>query len=152
MSRWGFDRVRANIQRTKRELPVRLAKQAENHFTEAFSKGRLDEYKWQEVQRRTPGTNAYKYPKRKGLQRRTSPILVGAGWKKRGGTLRRRVARSITSARWNYVHLMVDLPYAKVHNEGGEHIPARPYMKQTRRLASMQKTLITTEVDKIWNP
>ena len=152
MTNWGFDRVRANIQRTKRELPVRLAKQAENHFVEAFSKGRLDEYKWEEVQRRIPGTQAYKYPKRKGLQRRTSPILVGAGYKKRGGTLRRRVARSISSAQWNNIRLVVDLPYAKVHNEGGTHIPARPYMRQTRKLESMQKTLIITEVDKIWIP
>lgn len=144
MSNWGFDKVKQNISLTKRVLPVKLAKQAENHFTESFSKGRLDEYKWKEVQRRMPGTKAYKYPKKKGLSRRRNPILVMTG------NLRRKVARSIQDARWDKVRLIVDLPYAEYHNEGTDNITARPYMKQTATLTNMQLKLIETETDKIW--
>ena len=102
MSNWGFDKIKQNIAQSKRVLPVKLAKQAENHFTESFSKGRLDEYKWKEVQRRIPTTPAYKYPKKKGLSRRRNPILVMTG------NLRRKVARSISDARWGKVRLVVD--------------------------------------------
>ena len=48
------------------------------------------------------------------------------------GNLRRKVARSISDARWDKVRLVVDLPYAEYHNEGTDNIPARPYMKQTK--------------------
>lgn len=144
MSNWGFDSVKLKIAETKRVLPVMLAKQAENHFTESFSKGALDEYKWKEVQRRIPGTKAYKYPLKKGLTRRKKPILVMTG------NLRRKVSRSISDARWDKVRLVVDLPYADVHNEGSEKITARPFMKQTNKLTTMQVDLINKETDKIW--
>ncbi len=45
MNSFNFEQVRANLLRTQREIPLRLAKQAEKHFVESFSKGRLDEYK-----------------------------------------------------------------------------------------------------------
>lgn len=144
MSQWNFDKVKRQLEQTKRVLPVRLAKQAENHFTESFTKGALDEHKWKEVNRRIEGTYEYKYPKKKGLSRRTSPILV------RTGNLRRKVSRSMANATWDGVRLVVDLPYAKAQNEGTDDIPARPYMKQTNTLAKKQVDLINNEMDKIW--
>jgi len=140
-----FDQVRNRLAITKRVLPVKLANQVERHFTEAFDKGGLDEYRWQEVKRRIPGENAYKYPKKKGLSRRTKPILTMSG------TLRRKVSRSIVSSTWSSILLQVrDLNYAKRHNEGLDGMPARPFMKQTVVLTTMQKTLIDDEMKKIW--
>ena len=140
--------VRRNLEQTKRELPVKLAKQAEAYFTGAFSRGGMEgEQPWQEVQRRIPGTRAWKYPKKRGLSRRTRPILIGET-----ASLRRRTANSAREARWGYVRLVVEHPAAEVHNEGDEArgIPARPYMKQTPALASKQEKMITTYMDKVW--
>jgi len=115
MNSFNFEQVRANLLRTQREIPLRLAKQAEKHFAESFSKGRLDEYKWKEVDRRIPGTKTWKY-KPKGVSisaHRSNPILV------QSGNLRRKVNRSIHTVRPDMIRLVVDLPYADVHNEGG---------------------------------
>lgn len=147
--KFNIGAVRQKLEQTKRVLPVKLAKQAERYFTDAFKTGGMEgEEKWPEVQRRIPGTRAYKYPKKRGLSRRTRPILVGETT-----SLRRRTANSVRDARWGYVRLVVDHVAAEVHNDGDESrgIPARPYMKQTPALESKQEKLITTEMDKIWN-
>jgi phage gpG-like protein len=143
-SKFNFDRVKANLARTKRELPIVLAKLTENHFTDSFKKGALDEHKWEEVQRRINGTPEYKYPKKKGLSRRTSPILV------RSGSLRTKVSRSITNATWQQVRLAVDLPYAEAQNNGTDHIVARPFMIQTNALEKEQLKVINDQMIKIW--
>lgn len=142
--KFDFELIKRNLEKTKRELPVVLAKQAENYFTDSFKKGALGENKWPEVERRKPGTSAYKYPKTKGLSRRTSPILV------RRGILRGRVSNSIRNANWNQIKLLVDLPYAMYNQEGTDTIPARPFMKQTNELGTMQKTMITKTMNRIW--
>ena len=142
---FNFQQVKQNIERTKRDLPIVLSKLTENHFTESFTKGALDDHKWKEVQRRIPGTLEYKYPKKNGLSRRNSPILV------RTGTLRRRVSRSISNATWSQIRLVVDLPYADAQNSGTNHIEARPFMIQTEKLKQMQLSAIDKEMDKIWN-
>lgn len=150
---FNLQQVRANLLRTQREIPLRLAKMTEKHFAESFSKGALDEYKWAEVDRRIPGTKAWKY-KRKGISlqtQRNAPILVQTG------NLRRKVNRSIHTVTPNQIRLVVDLPYAKIHNEGGmagrnhaAKIPARPYMVQTKVLTQMQTELITKYMNQIW--
>ncbi len=143
--KFNFDLIKRNLEQTKRELPVVLAKQAENYFTDSFKKGALgSENKWPEVERRKVGTSAYKYPKTKGLSRRTSPILV------RRAILRRAVSNSIRNANWNQIKLTVDLPYAMFNQEGTDTIPARPFMKQTNELGNLQKTTITKTMNRIW--
>lgn len=142
--KFNFDVIKRNLEQTKRELPVVLAKQTENYFTASFKKGALGDEKWPEVERRKIGTSAYKYPKTKGLSRRTSPILV------RRGILRGRVSNSIRNANWNQIKLTVDLPYAMFLQEGTDTIPARPFMKQTNELATMQKSTITKTMNRIW--
>jgi len=154
MNRFNLQQVKANLERTKRELPMKLSAQAENHFAESFTKGGLDEYKWKEVNRRIDGTKEYKY-KPKGISEsawHSNPILVGTG------TLRRKVAKSAVERTFQRIRLQVDLPYASIHNEGGQAgrnhtstIPARPFMKQTTTLTSMQTELIREYMDKIWN-
>lgn len=146
MSGFPIGKIKANLAQTKRELPVVLAKQAEKYFVQGFANGGLKgEDKWQEVQRRIPGTKAYKYPKKRGLSRRTRPILVGTTT-----SLRRRTANSIRNAQWGNIRLIVDHVAAKIHNEGDGNIPARPYMIQTETLANMQRETIAKHMDKIW--
>ena len=144
MSKFKLDRVLANLQATKREIPQKLANQAVNHFTDNFNKQGFDGDRWKEVKRRIPGTREYLYPKRKGLSRRKKPILIGTG------RLRRAVAASKQISTFNLIKLVVDLPYAKVHNEGGANTPKRVYMGDSRALKAKQVALIEKEIDRIW--
>lgn len=144
MAGFNLRQVRANLEATKRILPVKLAKLTENHFTQAFALGRLDDKIWPEVNRRKPGTNEYKYPKLRGLSRRTSPILV------RTGNLRRKTSKSISNATWAEIKLINDAHYAKAQNEGTDTIPARPYMVQTDNLTKLQKAEIDKQIMNIW--
>jgi phage gpG-like protein len=142
---FNFQQIQSRLVQTKRALPIKLANQAERHFTEAFDKGGLDEFKWKEVNRRIQGEGAYKYPKKKGLSRRTKPILVMTG------ELRRKVSRSIISNTWSSILLQVrDLDYAARHNEGLNGMPARPFMKQTTTLSNMQIKLIDEQMKEVW--
>ena len=96
------------------------------------------------MKRRQDGTPENKYPKRKGLSRRTKPILVGTG------ALRRAVSNSIRSATFNSIRLVVDLPYAIAQQYGTEHIDARPYMGDNAELRDQQRKTIMKTVDRIW--
>ncbi|HXR84325.1 MAG TPA: hypothetical protein VN722_08455 [Hanamia sp.] len=151
-TKFNFEEVNKMLSRYKRETLVLLANQAQNYFLGSFKKQGWNGSQWPEVQRRTPGTKAYKYPKTKGLQRRTQPILIGSGYKKRGGTLRRAVSSMERTAQISSdrVRMLVDLPYAEVINEGGKHMPERRFIGQTEQLTKMQKDKITEIVNKIW--
>lgn len=120
-SRLNIDQVRKRLDGAQRTIYVLLANQAQNYFVDSFKKQGFANQPWKEVQRRMPDKAAYKYPKKKGLQRRTSPILIGAGYKVRGGTLRRAVSNMSRTAQYrtNGFRMIVDLPYAAIHNEGG---------------------------------
>jgi phage gpG-like protein len=146
-----------------RPLYVNLAKQAQNYFASSWRKQGFDGVSWKEVKRREPNENAYKYPKKGGAQRRTSPILIGAGLDKHGGTLRRAVSNMSNSTKYrtNGIIMTVNLPYAKIHNEGGKgkafgkytfNMPKRQFVGQTRELTEKQLKLIKTEIDKIFTP
>jgi phage gpG-like protein len=118
-----------------------------NHFVNSFKKQSWDGDKWQEVQRRIKGTKAYNYPKKKGLKRRTRPILVGRG------SLRRAVNSSLKSVTPNRVRFEVDLPYAAIHNEGlrmarGGMMPKRQFIGLTEELNKTNKKIIRKYVDK----
>jgi len=157
----NFTQVRQKLEQSKRELLVLLPNQAQNYFLDSFKKQGFDGQPWKEVQRREDGTKAYKYPKTKGFQRRTSPILVGAGYRVRGGTLRRAVSNMSRTAQiqTNGFRMVVDLPYAKIHNEGldgkafGKHafkMPKRQFIGQTTELTQLQTKLITKTIDRVW--
>lgn len=141
-----FDRLKRNLLQMKHELPPILANQAQNFFVGTFTKQAWDGIGWKEVKRRQPGTDEYKYPKTKGLSRRTSPILV------RTGRLRRAVSNSIKSATFQSVRLVVDLPQANAINEGDSTIgmPRRRFMGNSPVLVAQQKAKIKTYIDKLW--
>lgn len=144
MSKFGFDRVRKNLEATKRRLPVLLAKQAEEHFVQSFDTSSWEGKKWKEPQRRIPGTAAWKYPLNKGLSRRTKPTLTLTG------KLRRATANSTRKATWSLIVLRNEMPYASYHNEGKGRLPKRQYMGDGPRLRRKQNTLINREIGRIW--
>jgi len=160
MEKFNFEQVREQLQQTKRELIILLSNQAQNYFLSSFRKQGFDGEAWEEVQRRDSGINpktgkgysAYLYPKGKGLQRRTSPILTGAGWKVRGGTLRRAVSNMAKTAHvyQSSFKMIVDVPYAGYLNEGTPKMPQRQFVGQTAELTQMQEKKIIQIVDRIW--
>lgn len=117
----------------------------QNYFVQAFRNQGIGNEKWQEVKRRIPGTDEYRYPKKKGLSRRTKPILI------KTGELRRRVANSVVVADWERIKLLIDLPYAAAQNEGAKHIPARPFVRQTDQLTDKQVKLVEQYFNRIWD-
>lgn len=143
MNKFNLDKVKANLDRVKREVPALLANQAENHFTDNFKRQGFDNDRWKEVQRRIAGTRPYLYPKSRGLSRRKKPILIGTG------RLRRAVANSKKRVTFDKIILEVNLPYAANHNEGIT-LPKRQYMGDSKELRRKQKDLIIKTVDKIW--
>ena len=143
-SKFNFDKVLSKMEAVKNQLPRLLAKQAENYFTASFSNQGFNHKAWKEVKRRIEGTNEYKYPKRRGLSRRTKPILVGTG------ALRRATSNSTRTLYPKFIRLVVDLPYAAVHNEGGENTPKRQFMGQTKELTQKQIKLIEGKIDEVW--
>lgn len=151
-TKFKFNEVLDKIGIVKKELPIRLANQAKNYFVSSWDKQAWAGQPWKEVQRRIPGTAAYKYPKGWGLSRRTQPILIGAGRVKgsSGGALRRETSTSVKSATWNLVKLVVDLPYAKRHNEGLDGMPKRTFMADTLELREMQIKELKKYFDKVW--
>lgn len=138
-----FGQLLKNLQTMKGEIPVILANQAQTFFTRTFTNQGWDGQPWQQVKRRIEGTSEYKYPKTKGLSRRTSPILV------RTGTLRRAVSNSIRSATFQSIRLVVDLPYAYNQNEGVT-IPKRHFMGNSPLLEQQQVLKIKQYIDKAW--
>ncbi len=162
LSKFNFDEVKKRLELSRRELLVLLSNQAQNYFLRSFKNQGFDGQAWENVKRREEGTPEYKYPKTKGLQRRSQPILTGAGWKKRGGTLRRAVSNMARTAEIdnNRFRMIVDLPYAAIHNEGGEGkafgkypftMPRRQFIGQTQELTTMQRGQIDKTIKKIWN-
>lgn len=145
-NKFHFERLRTNLVKMKHELPIILANHAQNFFVASFTKQGWDGVGWKEVNRRQPGTSEYKYPKFKGLSRRTSPILV------RTGRLRRAVSNSIKSSTFQSVRLVVDLPQANAINEGDSKInlPRRRYMGNSPILMEQQQAKIKNYINKLF--
>jgi phage gpG-like protein len=147
LSKFNISEVKKRLELTKRVVPIKLAKMTEKHFIGHFTDESFEGVKWQTPKRKIEGTNEYKYPKTKGLGRRTSSTLV------RSGVLRRDVANSIKIETWNLIKLATSQlteKYAKANNEGTNNIPARPFMKDSPQLRKKQLDLLNKEIDNIW--
>lgn len=124
-----------------------IAMANKNVFLQSFKDQSWDGKRWDEVQRRTPGTRAYMYPSGKKLARRTRPILVGRG------QLRRQVNSSIKLMNRSRIIFIVDLPYAEIHNNGGRtakggRMPKRRFMGETKETNKLTKAIINKYVNK----
>lgn len=143
-NKFNFAEVKRKIELTKKQLPVILAKETEKAFVKNFAQGGFFGKKWLEPQRRKPGTNAYKYPKKRGLSRRTKPTLTMTG------RLRRAVGTSTRVKTFELIKLVVDLKYAARHNDGLAGMPQRQFMGEHPELTKKQKAIITKFFDKVW--
>jgi phage gpG-like protein len=127
----------------KKDLPPILANDSEKFFRDNFSKEGFQDgnfQKWEEVQRRIPGTNAFKYPKRARLSRRTKKILSNTGM------LKNSIKR--TSATFNNITVTSRLIYAARHNEGLRGMPKRKFMGVSRLLERQHMKKIKLAIDK----
>jgi phage gpG-like protein len=144
--RFKFDLVIKELKGKDHTMKREIAVETKNYFVQSFKDQKFYNKKWKEVQRRIPGTKAYKYPKKKGLKRRTRPILIGKG------TLRRAVNGCIKTV-GSKITFQIDLPYAAIHNEGlkmknGKAMPKRQFMGQNKTTDNIAKTIIKKYVNK----
>lgn len=141
---FNFDRVKQNIERIKRTLPILLANDAKEYFLASFKAQGWDGQSWQSVKRQG----------KKGSSRNNSAILV------QSGRLRLSVANSIKLVSWDKIILRIDgneVPYAKVHNDGlragrgaGFIMPKRHFFGDSPFLRLKQRNHINDAIDKIW--
>lgn len=129
MDKFEFDRTIAKLQEVKYDLPIKLAVLAQKYFVHAFYEQAFDGVKWQEVQRRIAGTDAYKYPKDRDLARRKRGILIG-----KSRDLIDSIRHSIREVNWERIVLGTDVPYAVYHNEGTATIPKRQFIGDSKEL------------------
>lgn len=145
--RFKFDIIGKEFKTQALNCMRTMAMANKNYFLKTFKVQGWDSEQWKEVNRRIAGTKEYKYPAKKGLRRRTRPILVGKG------SLRRAVNSSIKSVSPTRVRFVVDLPYAAIHNEGlrmrnGAPMPRRQYMGQNKETDRINKDIIKKYADK----
>jgi phage gpG-like protein len=145
--RFQFDLIGEEFKKGSTNMMREIAMANKNYFLQSFKAQGWDGKKWQEVNRRIKGTKEYKYPAKKGLRRRTRPILVGKG------ALRRAVNSSIKSVTPTRVRFQVDLPYAAIHNEGlrkkgGGTMPKRQYMGNNKETDKINQTIIKKYANK----
>lgn len=142
--KFNFAEVKRKIELTKKQLPIVIAKETEKAFVENFAKQGFFGKAWQVPQRRIAGTSAYKYPKKRGLSRRTKPTLTLTG------RLRRAVNTSTRVKTFELIKMVVSLPYAARHNDGLDGMPQRQFMGEHPELTKIQKGIITKFFDKVW--
>jgi hypothetical protein len=147
VEKFNFDAVKKKIDNAKREALVSLSVQAQDYFLSSFKKQSFDGQSWQQVQRRTSGTKAYLYPKTKGLQRRTNPILVGSGDLINAVSTMSRTAQITGTS----MRMTVNVPYAAYLNDGTNKMVKRQFVGQTQELTEMQQKEITSIIDKIFH-
>lgn len=146
MSKFGFDKVKTNLAKANKEIPLILANEAKNAFLKNFDNQGYNGATWQVPKRRIDGTPEYKYPKTKGLGRRTANTLVGKG------KLRRDVANSVDAGypvADGYVGVVKN-EYGQYHNDGAEHLPQRRFVGFPDSLVTKLKDKAQNVWNKIW--
>jgi hypothetical protein len=155
MSKFGFDKMLRNMDQMKRDIPQQIGNMAVRHFVKSFDDQGFTDVglvKWKEVKRRIIGTDAYKYPKKKDLERRSRSILVG----KSGGTksgahahLKAQVNTSLKRAVWPNIDFSISSKYANRHNQGLDGMPKRKFMGNSHVLAQAAKQKIDDSMRKV---
>lgn len=88
-------------------------------------------------------------PRKKEDNRKGRAILVDSG------DLRRSIVREPVNKSQLQVKISTDLPYAKIHNEGGTmknggKMPKRQFMGDSYKLNELCKKIIISQLDKIF--
>jgi len=144
-NKFNFDKILKNMKSI--DISLDLANTAKNEFMSNFKNQGFNGHKWKEVNRRIEGTPEYKYPKSKGLSRRTKPILSISG------QLRRDVSNSVSTGHKNNnlsYTLVVNNPYAEYQNDGTNKIPQRQFVGMTPELNKKLLTKISQKIGTIW--
>lgn len=155
MSRFGFDKMKKQMERLKAELPQQLGNMGVRFFVSSFDKqGWTDSgfQAWKKPKRMITGTPEYKYPKKRDLNRHSRAILVGKSGGTRSGAhihLRQSVNTSLKSAVWPYIEFAVPQPYARRHNEGLDRMPKRQFIGYSHTLATQMREKINSEMRKV---
>lgn len=142
MSKFKFNLVLQSFKRNEINVAKEIANAQRNYFVKSFDKQGWNSQQWKVPKRRIEGTQAYKYPKNKGLSRRTKKTLIGTG------QLRRDVNASIKSVTSRGIKFEVNSDYAAIHNEGlkmagtWRKMPRRQFMGFNRELNSINKEII----------
>lgn len=144
--KFNFREVIEALRRIRTPLVRDLANDCRNYFLASFDHQGWDGKPWKVPQRKQPGTNAYKYPKKGAAARHSRNVLIGKG----SGRLRRAVANSLEKCNWDNIIFVVRLPYARAHNDGLGVMPMRRYMGQTLRLRDIHFVTIHRHISGVW--
>lgn len=145
MNKLNFGKIIKQMERVKRDLPIKIANETKNYFLSSWSKQGWDGEMWRPPLRKS---------KKGGSSRNNSATLV------QSGRLRRDVANSLKQANFDKIIFRVQSPYAQIHNEGlmgkafGKYpfkMPKRQFIGQTRELTNKQMGIIKKEAGSIWN-
>lgn len=132
-NQFEFDKIVAEMNKAKVDLPKLIASDIRNYFVTSFKKQSFDGEAWKNVKRR-------EHPK---TARDRKPILI------QSGRLRRAVNESIRKTSWQEIVLGIDVPYAKYQNDGTEKIPQRKFMGDSKELQDKIYKRIDREMKKI---
>jgi hypothetical protein len=160
-SKFGFGKVADALAVQIKLAAVDIMAETKRYFGEAFDKEQLGKQKWDDVARRTPGNIFYEnqvvYGKNKpsgktfrrdqGSDWRSRKILAGETGRLRYKTV--KADSSITNAGATSV-MFNPVPYAGYVNDGTPYMKARPFMKQTEELTTIQLNILNVVTGKIW--
>jgi phage gpG-like protein len=116
------------------------ANTAVEKFKENFENEGFFGSEWQQVQRRIPGTKAYKSVVNRHPADTVSKILTRTGDLKNSINYRVEADRAIIES---------DTTYGKFHNEGDGKIPQRRFIGDDPKLSEAIKEKLEQELDKI---
>ncbi len=138
MNKFNLHNTLQKLQQQKSDLPQALASATQQYFLKSF-----DNQAW----------NNQPWPPRKLRKNETNkPLLI------KTGALKNAVSKSVISADATGVKFQVpNLVYAPVHNNGlhagrgkGFQMPQRQFIGHTEELATIQKNIIKTYINKVW--
>ena len=145
--------IEQDIQRQlSKDLPKKLGNIAVRMFEDNFQSEGFFGRKWQEVQRRIPGTKSYNYLAKKNPADTKRKILSGHPPGNLGQSIK-------YTPHDGYVVVHSDLKYAEAHNEGTNNagrahntrIPKRQFMGEDPKLTAAIEKKITEEISKALN-
>jgi hypothetical protein len=161
MSKFGFNKAQTAFGKATKQAAIIMMRETKIYFGKAFDSEQLGNDKWQEVKRRTPGSKFNKRQVVTGINQPTGKrFIVDQGrdfatrkiLKGTTGRLRYKTVKADSAITGNgRVSTMINpVPYASYINEGTTYMPARPFMKQTDALTTLQLKILETETGKIW--
>jgi len=112
--RFDFSKFQRRWEQEKKQLPVIVAREAENHFKEGFRLGGfLDDVIQKWLPRKKPD--------------------AGRGILVKSGRLRRSI-RAVPGYDFSEIKIASDVPYARRHNEGLDGMPKRQFLGPSKML------------------